>query len=158
MTTATKTDRTALAAQLEDLAREHQELLAPLTAEVTVAMDAHAKAAEVLDGAARIVQEARLAVAAEGTRRDRTRGPIERELRDDVAAKLAEFRAWCVNQRDTMSSKASTVGADELRALQARSGMVPHAIQEIERLGLLADDELEKRLSDLRAEIGDGSE
>ena len=158
MTTETRVDRNKLAGELKALASEHLELMVPLQADLQAAQAAHAEAVEALKGATNVAGAAQVACTAEARQHERQRAPIEATLRDDVATELAEFRGWCVVQRDAFSSKASTVNADELRALRSRSGMVFHAIQEIAKLGLLPHDELDQRLSELRAEIGDGSE
>ena len=151
MTATTKVDRDKLAGELKALASEHLGRLEPLTAEVTAAEAAHAGAAEVLDGAARSVREARLAVTVANNDHGRARGPIERALRDDVAAKLAEFRVWCRGQAEYLR------GAPEKRVpdREARAQATVSAVQSIERLSLLSDDALDQRLAALRAEIGD---
>ena len=159
MTTETRVDRDKLAAGLEDLARAHQELQAPLQADLQAAQAAHAEAVEALKGATNVAGAAQVACTAEARQHERQRAPIEATLRDGAAARLGEFRAFCVQLKDDMRDKASLAKGDELRALQARSSVALDAIREIERLGLLGDDALDERLARLRVEIegGEGS-
>ena len=152
MTTATETkSRAALVGDLERLRDEGRERLVPLKADVETAEAHFTEVDRQLDVARAELRAAVAAVSAESSRGHNERGQVEAALHRAAPDSIAEFREWCMGRIERLTGVEPT--PENRSQVVAAHG----AMQELQRLELLGDDDLERRLGELRAAVGAGA-
>lgn len=148
-TAAPVVDRAALATDLANLRQEHEERMVPLDGELAAAQTAYSATVEKLEAARGAVGSAHSAKAEVTSRYDRERGLVERSLRDSAPAVLAGFREWCRERVSKLSVAPPGHVPDRDARLMAAHG----ALQQLEAIALLPEEEMTRRLAELRAAI-----
>ncbi len=149
MTTATMTKRDVLAGDLTRLVQEHTDRMVPLQDDLDVAVATFEDANAKLEIARSKVQAASQAVSTASSRCATERSLAEARLRSVAPGSIAAFAQQCRALVDEL--QATTRGSESERVRRASAAHA--ALQNMSALELLDDDELETRLSELRAAI-----
>lgn len=154
-TTATESDRDALAGKLAPMQQPGDQLEPLLKAEAE-AQAAFDEAARVYESARQELTAASATVSRARARRASERQRIEDELRATASPKIEEFKQWAVRRHQDMTQGMPDPNRD--REQHARqSDAARDAIHHLGDLALLEEAALDKRLAALRSEIGPGS-